>query len=348
MIAIKQLGTNGGGWFGVNSAHPFENPNYLTNMVENIGIILIPIALIFALGFYLNKKKLAWVIFGVMTVGFLCVLIPSIRAEVNGNPAIAHLGISQPNGSMEGKEVRFGPAASAYWGICTTVTSNGSVNAMHDSMMPVSGMGQLFDMMVNCFYGGVGVGFLNFYIFIIIAVFISGLMVGRTPEFLGRKIEAREMKVASLIALLHPFLILAGTSIASYVLVNFPNIKWATKPSAWLNNPTFHGFSEMLYQFSSASANNGSGYAGLTSNNIFWNVGTGLVIFLARFLPIIGPVAIAGILANKKFIPESAGTLKTDTATFGVMIMAVIIIVAALSFFPALTLGPIAEHFSIK
>jgi K+-transporting ATPase ATPase A chain len=348
MIAIKQMGTNGGGWFGTNSAHPLENPNYLTNMLENISIILIPIALVFALGYYLNKMKLAWVIFGVMTVGFLMIAIPSVRSEMNGNPAIAHLGISQPGGSMEGKEVRFGPAASAYWGIATTVTSNGSCNAMHDSMMPISGMGQMFDMMINSFYGGVGVGYLNFYIFIIIAVFISGLMVGRTPEFLGRKIEAREMKIASLIALLHPFLILVGTMTASWVLVNFPNANWSVKPSAWLNNPTYHGFSEMLYQFSSASANNGSGYAGLTANNIFWNFSTGLVIFLARFLPIIGPVAIAGILANKKFIPESAGTLKTDTVTFGVMVFAVIIIIAALSFFPALTLGPIAEHFSLK
>jgi K+-transporting ATPase ATPase A chain len=348
MIAIKQTGTNGGGWFGTNSAHPFENPNYLTNMVENSSIFLISVALVFALGFYLNKKKLAWVIFGVMTIGFLLMVFPSVTAEVNGNPGIAHLGVSQPGGSMEGKEVRFGPAASAMWGITTTVTSNGSVNAMHDSMMPVSGIAQMFDMMINSFYGGVGVGFLNFYIFIIIAVFISGLMVGRTPEFMGRKIEAREMKIASLIALLHPFIILVGTSIAAYVLVHFPNADWATKPSAWLNNPGYHGFSEMLYQYSSSAANNGSGYAGLTANNIFWNVSTGLVIFVGRFFPIIGPVAIAGILANKKFIPESAGTLKTDTTTFGVMVFAVIIIVAALSFFPALTLGPIAEHFSLK
>jgi len=348
MIAIKQTGTNGGGWFGANSAHPFENPNYLTNMVENISIIVIPIALIFALGFYLNKKKLAWVIFGVMTAGFLIMLYPSLKAEVGGNPAIAHLGISQPGGNMEGKEVRFGPAASAYWGITTTVTSNGSVNSMHDSMMPMSGMAQMFDMMINSFYGGVGVGFLNFYIFIIIAVFISGLMVGRTPEFMGRKIEAREMKIASLIALLHPFIILVGTSIASWILVNFSSANWATKPSAWLNNPSYHGFTEMLYQFASSAANNGSGYGGLTANNIFWNFSTGIVIFVGRFFPIIGPVAIAGILANKKFIPESAGTLKTDTATFGVMVFAVIFIVAALSFFPALTLGPIAEHFSNK
>jgi len=348
MIAIKQTGTNGGGWFGANSAHPFENPNYLTNITENISVIVIPIAFVFALGFYLNKKKLAWVIFGVMTAGFLIMVFPSVNAEVGGNPAIAHLGISQPSGNMEGKEVRFGPAASAFWGVTTTLTSNGSVNSMHDSMMPISGLAQMFDMMINAFYGGVGVGYLNFYIFIIIAVFISGLMVGRTPEFMGRKIEAREMKIASLIALLHPFLILVGTSIAAYVLVHFPNANWATKPSAWLNNPSYHGFSEMLYQFSSASANNGSGYAGLTANNIFWNFSTGFVICVARFFPIIGPVAIAGILANKKFIPESAGTLKTDTTTFGVMVFAVIVIIAALSFFPALTLGPIAEHFSNK
>src|SRR5579863_1261672 len=229
MIAIKQTGTNGGGWFGVNSAHPFENPNYLTNMVENSSIFLISVSLVFALGYYLNKKKLAWVIFGVMTLGFLIMVFPSIRAEVHGNPAIAHLGVSQPTGSMEGKEVRFGPAASAYWGITTTVTSNGSVNAMHDSMMPASGISQLFDMMINAFYGGVGVGFMNFYVFIIIAVFISGLMVGRTPEFMGRKIEAREMKIASLIALLHPFIILVGTSIAAYVLTHFPNANWGTK-----------------------------------------------------------------------------------------------------------------------
>lgn len=348
MVAIKQTGTNGGGWFGTNSAHPFENPNYITNMVENISIFIIPVALVFALGYYLNKKKLAWVVFGVMTVGFLLMVFPSVSAEVGGNPNIAHMGISQPTGAMEGKEVRFGPAASAFWGITTTVTSNGSVNSMHDSMMPLSGLTQLFDMMINAFYGGIGVGFLNFYIFIIIAVFISGLMVGRTPEFMGHKIEAREMKIASLIALLHPFIILVGTTVAAFVLTHYPNINWATKPSAWLNNPTFHGFSEMLYQFTSSAANNGSGYAGLTANNIFWNVSTGLVILLGRFLPIIGPVAIAGILANKKYVPESAGTLKTDTATFGVMIFAVIFIVAALSFFPALSLGPIAEHFSIK
>jgi len=348
MVAIKHLGTNGGGWFGVNSAHPLENPNYLTNTTELVAQLIIPMGLVFALGFYLKKKKFSYVIYGVMTIGTLLFLVPTINAEVSGSPAIAKLGVSQPTGAMEGKEVRFGPMNSAYWSIMTTVTSTGSTNSMHDSAMPVSGAMMMMGMMVNCFYGGCGVGFLNFYIFIIVAVFISGLMVGRTPEFFGRKIEAREMKIASLIALLHPFIILVGTALSSYVLINYANANWSVKPSAWLNNPGYHGFSEMLYQYASAAANNGSGFAGLTANNIFWNITTGVVMILGRFLPIIGPLAIAGILAGKKFIPQSAGTLKSDTSTFGIMIFAVIIIIAALSFFPALALGPIAEHFSLK
>ncbi|PWK80410.1 K+-transporting ATPase ATPase A chain [Mucilaginibacter oryzae] len=348
LVAIKHLGTNGGGWFGANSAHPIENPNYLTNTVELVAQVAIPIALVFALGFYLNKKKFSYVIFGVMTLGMLMLLIPTMNAELNGNPAIAKMGISQPTGAMEGKEVRFGPANSAYWSIMTTIISTGSVNSMHDSAMPVSGTMMMLGMMINCFYGGCGVGFLNFYIFIIVAVFISGLMVGRTPEFLGRKIEAREMKIASLIALLHPFIILVGLAISSYYVVNVAGADWAVKPSAWLNNPGTHGFSEMLYEYTSSAANNGSGFEGLGDGNIFWNYTTGIVMILGRFLPIIGPLAIAGLLANKKYIPESAGTLKSDTSTFGVMIFAVIVIIAALSFFPALALGPIAEHFSLK
>ncbi len=343
MIAIKQLGTNGGGYYGANSAVPMENPNYFTNMVENICIVLIPIALVFALGHILKRKRLAWVIFGVMTVGFLIYAIPSIYLEMKGNPAIGHLGISQPLGSMEGKEVRFGPAASAYWGITTTVTSNGSVNSMHDSFTPLTGMFAMLGMMVNNFYGGVGVGFLNFYIYIIIAVFISGLMVGRTPEFLGKKIEAKEMKIATIVALLHTFLILSFTALASYLFAHNP-----TAYAGWLNNPGNHGFSEMLYEFTSSSANNGSGFEGLGDGVPFWNIACGTVMLLSRFLPIIGPVAIAGILAKKKFIPESAGTLKTDTGTFGIMVFAVIAIVAALSFFPGLALGPIAEFFASK
>lgn len=336
--AIKHVGTNGGGFFGTNSAHPFENPNYLTNMVEMITQMIVPFAMIFALGFYLKRRKLSLMIFGVMTIGFLALTIPTVITEMNGNPAIAKMGVDTSAGAMEGKEVRFGAAASGYWSIATTVISTGSVNSMHDSSMPLSGMNQLLAMMVNCFYGGCGVGILNFYIFIILSVFISGLMVGRTPEFMGKKIEAREMKIAMIIALLHPLLILAGVALSTAL----PQYGAST-----LNNPGFHGFSEILYEFTSSAANNGSGFEGLGDNNPWWNISTGVVLLLSRFLPIIGPVAIAGILAGKKHIPESAGTLKTDTPTFGLMVFAVIAIIAALSFFPALALGPIAEYFSL-
>ncbi|MBK9401447.1 MAG: potassium-transporting ATPase subunit KdpA [Bacteroidetes bacterium] len=339
-VAIKQLGTNGGGFYGPNSANPMENPSYFTNMIETISIMLIPIAMVFAMGFMLRRRKLALTIFAVMTIGFMLLVIPSIYLEMQGNTAISAMGIQQNRGSMEGKEVRFGAAASAYWAINTTATSNGSVNSMHDSMTPLTGMFTMLGMMINSFYGGVGVGFLNFYIFIILAVFISGLMVGRTPEFLGKKIEAKEMKIAMVIALLHPFLILVGTAISSYLYAGNP-----TEYAGWLANPGNHGFSEMLYEFTSSSANNGSGFEGLGDNTPFWNIACGIVMLFARYLPIIGPVAIAGILAGKKYIPESNGTLKTDTSTFGLMVFAVIAIVAALSFFPALTLGPIAEYF---
>jgi K+-transporting ATPase ATPase A chain len=342
-VPIKHLGTNGGGFFGANSAHPLENPDYLTNAIEMIIQLIIPFAMIFALGFYLRRMKLAWMIFGVMTAGFLLLAIPNIIMEMNGNPSIAAMGIDITGGAMEGKEVRFGAAASGFWTIVTTVISTGSVNAMHDSTMPLSGMNEMLAMMVNAFYGGCGVGLLNFFVYLILTAFISGLMVGRTPEFLGKKVEAREMKIAMIIALLHPLLILAGTALSSYLYIRNPE-----SYAGWLNNPGYHGFSEMLYEFTSASANNGSGFEGLGDNNPWWNISTGFVLILGRFLPIIGPVAIAGLLAGKKFIPESAGTLKTETSTFGIMVFAVIAIITALAFFPALALGPIAEYFSMR
>lgn len=348
MIAIKHLGTNGGGWFGTNSAHPLENPNYFTNAVELIAQVLIPIAVIFALGFFINRKRMAYVLFGVMTLGMLCLLIPSIIFEMNGNPLISKMGISQIAGSMEGKEIRFGAAASAYWSTVTTVISTGSVNSMHDSSMPLTGMMQMLGMMINAFYGGCGVGILNYLIYIIITVFISGLMVGRTPEFMGHKVEAREIKIAAFVTLLSAFLIKAGVAVAAYMVAHHPENSWAVQPGAWLNNPSYHGFSEMLYEFTSSAANNGSGFEGLGDNNTFWNISTGIVLLISRFIPIIAPVAIAGLLANKKYIPESAGTLKTDSITFGMMTFAVIIILTALSFFPALALGPIAEYFSLQ
>jgi len=338
-IAIKHLGTNGGGFYGVNSIHPLENPTYLTNVTEMFAQMVIPLAMVFAMGIFIRRRKLSLVIFSVMTVGFLALAIPNVLMESAGSPTIAQLGVNQDLGAMEGKEVRLGAAASGYWSIVTTVISTGSINAMQDSSMPLSGMNELLAMMINCFYGGCGVGILNFFIFIVLTVFISGLMVGRTPEFLGKKVEAREMKIAMIVALIHPFLILVGTALASA----FPTIGAATT-----NDPGFHGFSEMLYEYTSAAANNGSGFEGLGDNTLWWNISTGFVLLFGRFIPIIGPVAIAGIMGSKRFIPESAGTLKTDTFTFGFMVLAVILIVAALSFFPALTLGPIAEYFSIR
>lgn len=338
-VPIKHVGTNGGGFFGANSAHPLENPTYATNMTEMFGQMIVPLAMIFALGYYVKRKRLSWMIFGVMTLGFLLLTIPTIVTELHGNPKIAQMGVDMGSGAMEGKETRFGTAASAFWSIATTVISTGSVNSMHDSFMPVSGLTQMLSMMTNTFYGGAGAGILNFYIFIILAVFISGLMVGRTPELMGKKIEAREMKIAMIVALLHPLLILAATALG----VSMPELTAGT-----LNNPGFHGFSEMLYEYTSSAANNGSGFEGLGDNTPWWNISCGIVLILSRFIPIIGPVAIAGILASKKHVPDSAGTLKTDTGTFGIMVFAVIVIITALSFFPALTLGPIAEYFSMQ
>ena len=339
IVPIKQLGTNGGGYFGVNSSHPLENPNAFTNMLECWSILIIPMAMAWAFGFYVRRRKLAAWIFGVMLFAFTAGVFVSVPQEMGDNPNIDEMGIAQDLGSMEGKEIRIGSAASAMWGMVTTVTSNGSVNSMHDSQTPLSGMMQMLNMQINCWFGGVGVGWMNYFAFLIIAVFISGLMVGRTPEFLGHKVEAREMKIATLVVLMHPFLILVGTGISAAVAAANPEI-------GWLNNPSFHGLSEMLYEYTSAAANNGSGFEGLGDNTPFWNIMTGIALIMGRYFPIVGQVAIAGLLASKKYIPESAGTLKTDTGTFSLMTFAVIIIVAALSFFPAQALGPIADYLS--
>lgn len=342
IVAIKQLGTNGGGYFGANSSHPLENPTYFTNVVECVSIILIPMALIWAIGFYMKKKRFATMIFGVMLFAYLCTVGVSVKQEMDGNRNLAEMGLSQSSGSMEGKETRFGSGATALWAMTTTATSNGSVNGMHDSLTPLSGMLAMLNMQTNCWFGGVGVGFMNYYIFIILAVFISGLMVGRTPEFFGKKIEAGEMKIATIIALLHPFLILTATALAAFLAVD--NVDLAAE---WLANNSFHGLSEMLYEYSSSAANNGSGFEGLGDNTPFWNISTAIVLLISRYLPIIGTVAIAGILANKKYIPESVGTLPTDTITFSIMTFVVILIIAVLAFFPALTLGPIAEYLTM-
>jgi K+-transporting ATPase ATPase A chain len=343
-VAIKQLGTNGGGYFGPNSAHPFENPTPIANVVETWSIAVIPMAMVWTLGHMLSRRRLAVVVFATMLAFYLPMVVFAVGQEAAGNPAIAAMGVDQSTGSMEGKEVRVGAGLSALWAVTTTATSNGSVNSTHDSMTPLGGMMPMVGMWLNNIFGGVGVGFINMLIFIIVAVFVAGMMVGRTPEFLGKKVEAREMKLASLALLWHPLAILVGTSVACYA--------WATTADpgtalAWLRNPGPHGFSEMLYEFSSAAANNGSGFEGLGDNTPFWNISTGVVMLLSRYIPIIAPLALAGGLAARPARLETAGSLRADSATFGFTLWAVIVILGLLMFMPVAVLGPIAEHLAL-
>jgi potassium-transporting ATPase potassium-binding subunit len=344
-VAIKQLGTNGGGYFGSNSAHPFENPTPLSNLVETWSIAVIPMAMIWALGHLVGRRRLAVVLFAVMLALYLPMVAFTVAQEGSGNPAIAATGVNQSTGSMEGKEVRFGSSLSALWAVTTTATSNGSVNAMHDSLTPLGGLMPMIGMWLNNIFGGVGVGFINMLIFVIVTVFIAGMMIGRTPEFLGKKVEAKEMKLASLALLWHPLAILGGTAIAVYIWTT------TTNPGAalgWLKNPGPHGFSEMLYEFSSAAANNGSGLEGLGDNTPFWNIATGMVMLLSRYIPIIAPLALAGSLAAKPAAPETAGSLPADSGMFGFTLWAVVVILGLLMFMPVAVLGPIAEHLALQ
>jgi len=345
VVSIKQLGTNGGGYFGPNSAHPFENPTPFSNFVETWSITIIPMAMVVMLGLMTRRRKLGIVIFATMLAIYLPMVVFGVAQEAGGNPAIVAMGVDQSTGSMEGKEVRFGAGLSALWGVTTTVTSNGSVNSMHDSWTPLGGLMPLIGMWLNNIFGGVGVGFINMLIFVIVAVFVAGMMIGRTPEFLGKKVEAKEMKLASLALLWHPLSILVGTGIACYV--------WATTADpntalAWLKNPGPHGFSEMLYEFTSATANNGSGFEGLGDNTPFWNISTGLCMLLGRYIPIIAPLALAGSLAAKPASPETAGSLSAESGTFGITLWAVIVILGLLMFMPVAVLGPIAEHLALQ
>jgi K+-transporting ATPase ATPase A chain len=285
------------------------------------------------------------VVFATMLALYIPMVVIGVAADAHANPAISAMGIDQSTGSMEGKEVRFGSGLSALWSVSTTATSNGSVNAMHDSLTPLGGLMPLMGMWLNNIFGGVGVGFINMLIFIIVAVFVAGMMIGRTPEFLGKKVEGKEMKLASLALLWHPLSILVGTGIACYV--------WATTADpntalAWLKNPGPHGFSELLYEWSSATANNGSGFEGLGDNTPFWNIGTGVAMLLGRYIPIIAPLALAGVLGANPAAPETAGSLRAESATFGFTLWAVVVILGLLMFMPVAVLGPIAEHLALR
>jgi K+-transporting ATPase ATPase A chain len=342
-IAIKQLGTNGGGYYNANSAHPYENPTPLTNFLELLAILLIPAALCYTFGKMVGDTRQGWSLLVTMLVIFVPLLIACTVAEQAGNPALAGSGIDQgasafqAGGNMEGKETRFGIVNSTLWASATTAASNGSVNAMHDSFTPLGGLVPMWLMQLGeVIFGGVGSGLYGMLAFVVVAVFIAGLMVGRTPEYLGKKIEAHEMKMASLVVLIPCALVVVGTAIA--VL--------APAGVAGIANPGIHGFSEILYALSSASNNNGSAFGGLSANTPFWNTLLGICMFFARYPLAIGMLAIAGSLAAKKHVPVSAGTLPTHTPLFIVLLVSTVIVIGALTFLPALALGPIAEQLA--
>jgi K+-transporting ATPase ATPase A chain len=344
-IAIKQLGTNGGGFFNANSAHPFENPTPLSNFLEMVAIILIPAALCYTFGRMVGNTKQGWAVLAAMTIVLIGFVTAAYYFEAKGVPQVAAAGAqlraasgtttAEPGGNMEGKEVRFGIANSALWASATTAASNGSVDSMHDSFTPLGGLVPLVLIQLGeVIFGGVGCGLYGMLIFAIVAVFIAGLMVGRTPEYLGKKIEMYEMKMASLIILIPIIAILVGAAIGVATGAGRSSIA----------NPGAHGFSEILYAFSSAVGNNGSAFAGLSANTTFYNIALGIAMLIGRFWILVPTLAIAGSLAKKKHIPESAGTLPTDGPMFVGLLIVVVLVVGALSFFPALALGPIVEH----
>jgi len=337
-VAIKQLGTNGGGFFNVNSAHPFENPTPLSNFLEVLAILAISGALCYTFGRLIGDTRQGWALLAAMTVVFAGFLAVCVLAEQAGNPILAKAGIEQPLGNMEGKEVRFGVANSALWATATTAASNGSVNAMHDSFTPLGGLVPMVLMQLGeIIFGGVGSGLYGMLIFAIVAVFIAGLMVGRTPEYVGKKIEAFEMKMAAL-AVLFPFaLVLIGTAVAVVV----------EPGTAGMANPGAHGFSEVLYAFSSAGNNNGSAFAGLSANTPFYNTALGIAMWVSRYWIIVPVLAIAGSLARKKLVPAGAGTLPTHTPLFIGFLVGTVLVLGALTFVPALALGPVVEHLQL-
>ncbi|MDI3288002.1 potassium-transporting ATPase subunit KdpA [Polyangium sp. 15x6] len=343
-VAIKQLGTNGGGFFNANSAHPFENPNAVTNLVEMLSLLLVPAALCFTFGAMVKDKRQGHAVFAAMLLIFVPLLVVATAAEQHGNPVLSSLGVDQgasllqPGGNMEGKEARFGIVDSALWATATTAASNGSVNAMHDSFTPLGGLVPMWLMQLGeIVFGGAGSGLYGMLMYAVIAVFIAGLMVGRTPEYLGKKIEAFEMKMASLVILLPAAAVLVGTGLASATPAG----------TSALGNPGAHGFSEMLYAFASGANNNGSAFGGLTVSGTFYATAIGLCMLIGRYWIIVPVLAIAGSLARKKLVPASAGTLPTHTPLFVLLLVGTILLVGALTFVPALALGPIVEHLSL-
>lgn len=335
--SIKHVGTNGGGFFGANSSHPFENPTIVSNMIEMLSMMILPGACVIAFGYMIGNKKQSKAVFGAMGIIFLVGLLICWTSEKAGNPELAAAGLSQAMGNMEGKELRFGIDQSALFTTVTTSFTTGTVNNMHDTLTPLGGLVPMLNMMLNVVFGGKGVGLMNMLMYAILTVFLCGLMVGRTPEFLSKKLEGREVKLVALSIIVHPLLILAFSALAVAIPAGLEGI----------TNGGFHGLSQILYEFSSASANNGSGFEGLADNTLFWNMTTGVAMFYGRYLAIVIQLAVVGSLANKKPVNTSVGTLKTDNFTFTILLVAIVLIIGALTFLPALVLGPIAEHLTI-
>lgn len=336
--SIKHLGTNGGGFFGANSAHPFENPSPLTNVIEILSMWTLPAALPYMYGLFAKNKRRGWGIFAAMMTLFALLLSLNYYAESSGNPALNSMGIDASQGSMEGKEVRFGIPQSSLFTTVTTAATTGSVNNMHDTQTPLGSITPLALMMLNNVFGGKGVGLVNMLMYAILAVFLCGLMVGRTPEFLGRKIEAREMKLIAVAILIHPLIILVPTA-ASFL---------TDLGQGAISNPGYHGLTQVLYEYVSSAANNGSGFEGLADNNTFWNMMTGVVMLLGRYVSIIALLAVAGSLLRKQPVPETIGTFRTDNSLFTGILIATVLIIGALTFLPVVVLGPIAEHLTLR
>ncbi|MBB6126704.1 potassium-transporting ATPase subunit KdpA [Mucilaginibacter lappiensis] len=344
MVPIKELGSNGGGFFGANDAHPFENPTFITFIVHFIIVLLLPMAFVFFIGYYLNQKKFARMLFGVMTAGLLLLIIPIVKGEAGGNPKITAMGIDRSAGNMEGKEVRFGATYSAYYCAENIVIPAGTAVSVHDSYMPLSATAMLIGMQIDAFFGGLGTGWINMFMYLVIAVFIGTLMIGRSPELFGKKISTKEMQVAVMVNVFQIFVPLVLAAIACFVYVNKNG---GGDTLSWLSNKGPHGFTTMLYEYVSSVAGNGSNFGGLGNNTPFWNLTTAVAMLSGRFVPIIGGLMIVGLMKAKKFIPASSGTLQTDSATFGVFLLSIILVLSALSLFVILMAGPITEHFSL-
>ncbi|KWU59735.1 K+-transporting ATPase ATPase A chain [Priestia megaterium] len=336
-LSIKELGNNGGGFFGVNSAHPFENPNALSNVLQIVLMLLLPTALPFTYGKMIGQRKQGRILFVAMSMLFIVILSTAFVTEWGGNPRLDAFHLNEASGYMEGKEVRFGVGMSTLYAIVTTASETGAVNTMHDTLTPLTGLLTLGNMMLNTVFGGVGAGFMNVMMYVIIAVFLSGLMVGRTPEYVGKKIEGKEMKLIAVTLILQPLLILGGTAVALTTHLGIEGI----------SNPGFHGLSQALYEFTSAAANNGSGFEGLGDATPFWNISTGIVMYIGRYFGLITMLAVSSSLASKQLVPETPGTFKTDTSLFSGILIGTTVIVGALTFFPVLVLGPVAEYLTL-